>query len=163
MTDDDNRRAERRRRMDEILAEAETNVKRPRPLRDERVDESRGTVWGSALGVVILLLLAVVFYMGSRTVNRFTSADFDDADRRGVATVKSCERRGPITLKGFGYYDRCTVDLVWSDGEGPTIVLDKPGFMRGEKPGDTFEIGRNAGTRGSVEIGRAAGRERGEI
>ncbi|WP_250000930.1 DUF6346 domain-containing protein [Actinoplanes sp. M2I2] len=155
MTDDEKRRAERRRRMDELLSQAEADVTRTRAAPDRPVvEQRRGTTWGSVLGVVILLVSAVVFFLGARTVNRFTGADFDDADRRGTATVESCERHGPITLKGFGYVDECTVDIVWSDGEGPTVLIDKPGFMKGEKPGETFEIGQNSGSRGSIAYSR---------
>ncbi|WP_250035640.1 DUF6346 domain-containing protein [Paractinoplanes maris] len=164
MTDDDNRRAERRRRMDELLGEAEENVARSRAARERPVvEERRGTVWGSALGVVILLALATVFYLGSRTVGRFSGPDFADASRQGTATVESCERQGPITTKGFGYFDACTVSITWNDGAGPRILIDEPGFMKGEKPGDTFEIGQNSGTRGSVGYSRPEVPDRGWV
>jgi hypothetical protein len=155
MTDDEKRPTERRRQMDEMLRQAEADVARSRAAKQRPVvDQRLGTAWGSALGVAILLALAAVFIMGTLTVSRFTGADFDDASRQGTATVKSCERRGPMTTKGFGYYDRCTVDIAWNDGQNLSVTIDKPGFIRGEKPGDTFEIGRNTGTRGSVSYSR---------
>ena len=159
MTDDDQRKAERRRRMDELLARTEADVARSRAKYDTPadapvVDQRRGTAWGSAAGVLILLILAVVFGLTAATIGRFTGADFDDADRRGTATVEQCERRGPVTWKGFGYFDQCTVDITWSDGAGPRVVIDEPGFMKGEKPGDTFEIGQTSGSRGGVSYSR---------
>lgn len=159
MTNDDRRRAERRRRMDELLAQAEADVARTRaernnPVASPIVDERRGTFWGSVLGVLILLLLAVVFGLTAATVGRFTGADFGEADRRGTATVQRCERRGPVTWSGFGYFDQCTVDVDWSDGAGPRVLLDEPGFMQGEKPGETFQIGQNSGSRGAISYSR---------
>lgn len=159
MTDDDQRRDERRRRMDELLAQAEADVARTRaakrtPADAPVVDNRRGTALGSTVGVLVLLVLAVVLGLTAATIGRFTGADFDDADRHGTATVERCERRGPITWKGFGYFDQCTVGIEWSDGAGPRVLIDEPGFMKGEKAGDTFEIGQNSGSRGGVSYSR---------
>ena len=156
---DDKRRDERRRRMDELLAQAEADVARTRAEKDKAadvpvVDQRRGTVWGSALGVLVLLLLAVIFGLTAATIGRFTGADFNDADRRGTATVEQCQRRGPITWKGFGYFQQCTVDIEWTDGAGPRVLIDEPGFIKGEQPGDTFQIGQNSGSRGSIGYSR---------
>ncbi|MCU7725294.1 DUF6346 domain-containing protein [Actinoplanes sp. KI2] len=158
MTDDD-RRAARRRRMDELLAEAEADVTRTRAARNSPaeapvVDQRRGTALGSVAGVLVLLLLAAVFMLVSATVGRFTGPDYHDAARHGTATVEQCQRHGPITWHGFGYFDACTVSITWSDGAGPRVLIDKPGFMKGEKPGDTFEIGQNQGTRGAISYSR---------
>ncbi|WP_127498963.1 DUF6346 domain-containing protein [Actinoplanes solisilvae] len=157
MRDDDQRKAERRRRMDELLADAETNVTRTRGEKDQparAVDERRGTAWGSALGVLILLVLAAVFALLAMTAGRFTGPDFGDADRQGTATVEQCEQRGPVTWKGLGYYDACTVRITWNDGAGPRLLINDPGFFKGEKPGDKIEIGQNQGTRGAVSYSR---------
>ncbi|MFI5492511.1 DUF6346 domain-containing protein [Actinoplanes sp. NPDC051859] len=157
MRDDDQRRAERRRRMDELLAEAEANVARTGAAKSQpapAVDERRGTAWGSALGVLILLVLAAVFGMLAMTAGRFTGPDYGDASRRGTAIVEQCERRGPITWEGFGYYHACTVDITWNDAAGPRVVIDDPGYFKGEKPGDKIEVGQNQGTRGAVSYSR---------
>jgi len=157
MTGDDQRKAERRRRMDELLAEAEANVTRTRAVRNQpapAVDERRGTAWGSALGVLILLVLAAVFALLAMTVGRFTGADYGDASRHGTAIVESCERHGPVTWEGLGYYDACTVRITWDDGAGPRVLINDPGFFKGEKPGDKIKIGQNQGTRGAISYSR---------
>ena len=159
MTDDDQRRAERRRRMDELLAQAEADVNRTRaeknkPVESPVIDQRRRTTLGSTIGVLVLLLLAAVFGLLAATVGRFTGADFDEASRRGTATVEQCERRGPITWQGFGYFDACTLRITWTDGAGPRVLIDDPGFMKGERPGDKFEIGQNQGARGAIAYSR---------
>jgi uncharacterized protein DUF6346 len=166
MRDDDQRKAERRRRMDELLAEAEANVTRTRAEKNQpapAIAERRGTAWGSALGVLILLVLAAVFTLLALTVGRFTGADYDDASRQGTATVEQCDRHGPVTLKGIGFYDACTVDITWNDGAGPRVLINDPGFFKGEKPGDTIDIGQNQGTRGAVSYSRPEVPSRGWI
>ena len=54
MTDED-RAAYRRRRMAELLAEAEENVTRTRAAREQPATET-GSWWDTALGVVLLLV-----------------------------------------------------------------------------------------------------------
>jgi hypothetical protein len=159
MTDDKQRAAERRRRMNELLAEAETNVARTRAAKSEPddspvVDQRSSTWWGTLLTVVVLLTLAALFGLTAMTVGRFSGADFKEANRTGTATVEQCERHGPITLKGFGYYDRCTVKIAWGGGLTGRYEISEPGFIQGEKPGDFFEIGENSGTRGSTSFSR---------
>ncbi|MEV6850117.1 DUF6346 domain-containing protein [Actinoplanes sp. NPDC051411] len=146
--------------MDELLAEAETNVRRTRADRNAPQDPAtsgdgrRGTWWGSLLGVLILLAISAVLLGTAETVARFSRPDYNDARDHGTATVEQCQRRGPITIKGFGYYNRCTVKVTWDGGLKSRIDLDKPGFLPGAKPGDTFKIGENQGSRGSVGYSR---------
>jgi Family of unknown function (DUF6346) len=170
MTDDrDQRGAERRRRMDELLAQAETEVTRTRAAKNEppepaAVAVSRGrSAAGSALVVVVLLLVGLLLVGAALTLGRFTGADYEQARRQGVATVQDCERRGPVTRHGFGYFDQCTVEIAWETGPSSRVLLDEPGFLRGEKPGDTFEIGENAGSRGSLGYSRPELPDRGWI
>ncbi|MET0425547.1 MAG: DUF6346 domain-containing protein [Actinoplanes sp.] len=161
MTDDrEQRGAERRRRMDELLAQAETDVARTRAAKNEPPEPAGETVSrsrsaaGSALVVVVLLLAGLLLVGVALTLGRFTGADYAEARRQGVATVQECERRGPVTLNGFGYFDQCTVEIAWATGPSSRVLLDEPGFIRGEKPGDTFEIGENSGSRGSLAYSR---------
>lgn len=162
MSQDEHRATERRHRMDELLAQAEADVTRTRaakntPAADDAGpgDETRkGTFFGSALAVVILLVLGLVLLATAMTLGRFTGADYNDATRQGIATVEQCQRRGPISLKGFGFYDRCTVRIVWSSGLSSRVVIDDPGFIKSENPGDTFKIGQNSGSRGSTSYSR---------
>ncbi|MEU4220756.1 DUF6346 domain-containing protein [Actinoplanes sp. NPDC026623] len=168
MTDDEQRAAERRRRMDELLAQAETDVSRTRAANDKPaarpvVEARRGTFRRGLLGVLLLLGLALVLGGTAATLGRFTGADFDEARRHGTATVEKCQRRGPVTLKGFGYVDQCVVAVSWNTGPASRVVIDEPGFMKGEAPGDTFQIGENSGSRGSVSYSRPELPDRGWV
>ncbi|MEU7905929.1 DUF6346 domain-containing protein [Actinoplanes sp. NPDC049118] len=52
----------------------------------------------------------------SITFIRMAGRDYADAERTGRAVVDACDRHGPITNKGFGYWERCTVTITWDDG-----------------------------------------------
>jgi hypothetical protein len=79
------------------------------------------------------------------TVGRFAGRDFADARRTGRATVEECTLRGPVTMNGFGYHDRCTVAILWMSGDTSRATIDKPGFFEGARVGDSFDIGDNGG------------------
>ena len=42
--------------------------------------------------------------------------------RTGIANVQSCERVGPVSRHGFGYWWRCRVEVGWDDGVTETFV-----------------------------------------
>jgi hypothetical protein len=160
MTDED-RAAYRKRRMAELLAEAEQNVARTRAAKEQPatdagpvVEVKRGRWWNNTLGVIVLLALSFVLTATAMTIGRFTGHDFADARRTGTATVEQCERRGPVSLKGFGYWQQCTVSVAWNGGPSSFVLINEPGFIKGEKPGDTFKIGEHRGSRGSVGYSR---------
>lgn len=169
MTDED-RAAYRKRRMAELLAEAEENVDRTRAAKNQPsteagpVDEvKRGGSWNTALGVVILLAFSFLVTGTAMTIGRFTGHDFADARRTGTATVEQCDRRGPVSLKGFGYWQQCTVTIAWNGGPSSRVLIAKPGFFQGEKPGDTFQIGEHTGSRGSIGYSRPELPDRGWV
>jgi hypothetical protein len=153
--------AERKRRINEILAELEADNARYRDDPDSTSDPGvvrprRGRWYDSVLAVLILLAVWWLLTSLAITLARFGGNNLDDARRRGTATVETCERHGPITLThGFGFYDTCTVKIVWDSGYPSRVVIDKPGFFNGEQAGDTFEIGENTGSRGSIGYSRA--------
>ncbi len=97
--------------------------------------------WNEVFGAVLLLGVSFLLVGTALTVGRFSGHDFGAAKRVGTATVESCELRGPLTLKGFGYYDRCTVSI--RPGPAGTVTIDRPGFFAGVRVGDAFEIGDN--------------------
>src|SRR5512142_3309281 len=117
MSSDQGRAAERRRRMDELLAEAEADVQRARAAKTAPVaDGARSaTTWGTLLGIVVLLATSALFLGAAATVSRFSSPDYNDAREHGTATVDHCERHGPITWKGFGFYNECTATVAWDN------------------------------------------------
>jgi uncharacterized protein DUF6346 len=51
----------------------------------------------------------------AETLTRLAGTYFDNAKRQGTAQVTSCVRHGPITSKGFGYWDSCTATITWDD------------------------------------------------
>ncbi|AGZ39947.1 DUF6346 domain-containing protein [Actinoplanes friuliensis] len=143
---EENHAAYRKRRRAELLAEAEADVTRTRAAKQEPavevspvVDARRNKWLTNLFGIVILLALSFVLIATATTVGRFTGHDFADARRTGTtATVEDCERRGPISLFGFGYYDQCTVTIAWNGSPSLRALIDKPGFFNGEAPGITF-------------------------
>lgn len=167
---DENRAAYRKRRMAELFAEAEKNVARTRAAKEQPATETgpvvevkRGGWWTNALGVVILLAFSLVVTVSAMTIGRFTGYDFADARRTGTATIEQCDRRGPVSLKGFGYWQQCTVTVAWNGGPASRVLIDKPGFFNGEKPGDTFQIGEHTGSRGSIGYSRPELPDRGWV
>ncbi|MEV4343535.1 DUF6346 domain-containing protein [Actinoplanes sp. NPDC049596] len=169
MTSED-RAAYRKRRMAELLAEAEADVTRTRADKQQPADEKgpivevRRSKWlTNLIGIVILLAVSFGLIGTALTISRFTGHDFADARRTGTATVQECERRGPITLDGFGYYNQCTVTIAWTSGPSSRVLIDKPGFFKGEKPGDTFQVGEHPGSRGSIGYSRPELPDRGWV
>jgi hypothetical protein len=98
--------------------------------------------WNEVFGTVVLLGVSFLLVGTALTIGRFSGPDYGDAKRFATATIESCELRGPLTLKGFGYYDRCTVSIGWQSGPAG-VTIDRPGFIVGDRVGDTFEIGDN--------------------
>ncbi|MDT4991870.1 MAG: hypothetical protein QOH97_1762 [Actinoplanes sp.] len=166
----EDRPAYRKRRMAELLAETEENVNRTRTAKarpaaaaDPVVEVKRGGWWNDVLGVVILLALSFLLTGAAMTIGRFTGHDFADARRTGTATVEQCERRGPVSLKGFGYWKQCTVTIEWNGGPSSRVLIGKPGFFKGDKQGDIFQIGEHTGSRGSIGYSRPELPERGWV
>ncbi|MFS8096165.1 hypothetical protein LFM09_03405 [Lentzea alba] len=56
-----------------------------------------------------LLVPALGYLLGATIFNHFWDEvePGDLANAPYIATAKSCERHGPVTLRGFGYYYRC--------------------------------------------------------
>jgi hypothetical protein len=113
------------RRREEIRAE-EAALDRPPPPPDPAdavVDRRRGNGLRSAAFLAGVILLAAGLLGTAVTLSRLAGSDFGDAERLGRAQVASCERRGPITNKGFGTWDSCTVRIVWDDGDTETATI----------------------------------------
>jgi hypothetical protein len=104
----------------------------------------------------IVALVLIVFVAGelAMTMSHFTGPDIGDAKRLGRATVLSCTRQGPVG-EGFGYWDTCTADVVWDDGQQERLTVDKLGFFGAEEIGTTVRIGEL----GNFRSGRSLARE----
>ncbi len=88
------------------------------------VRRREGSAGRSAVFLAGLVLLAAVLLGSSVTLLRLAGRDFADAQRAGQAAVDSCNRHGPITNRGFGYWDRCTATITWDDGTVDRVTTD---------------------------------------
>ncbi|MEE6259610.1 DUF6346 domain-containing protein [Plantactinospora sonchi] len=139
------RLARRRAEIDEQLADLdradEERAERTRELAARRAAMPRLRRWLTDTGGVLVLLVVVFLTAESAmTVAQFTGPGFDEDRRTGQATVRSCERRGPIG-EGFGYWYVCEADVVWSDGDVDRIRPHKRGFFDVSEIGSTVTIG----------------------
>ncbi|MEV0895569.1 DUF6346 domain-containing protein [Actinoplanes sp. NPDC049802] len=111
--------AKYRARMEEAkaeLAQAEAASRAAAADPAKAVTEREGG-WLSTIaffGCVIALGLALLGV--SATFVRLSGHDFDDARVTGWATVNRCDRQGPVTNRGFGYWETCRFAVRWDDG-----------------------------------------------
>ena len=80
------------------------------------VDRRKGGAARSAAFLVLVVVAAAALFGVAVTLTRMAGKDFGDAQRQGTAQVTSCVRHGPISNKGFGYWDSCTATITWDDG-----------------------------------------------
>ncbi|GAB1688682.1 DUF6346 domain-containing protein [Krasilnikovia sp. M28-CT-15] len=105
-------------RAEEAALDAE-EAERRAPTADagaEVVDRRKGGALRTAVFLIVVIGLAAGLFGVAVTLNRLAGDDIADARRLGTATVKFCERAGPVTNKGFGYWDRCTATVDWEGG-----------------------------------------------
>lgn len=71
-----------------------------------------------AVGTLILAPLALVLLLSSLTVGSYTQPGdaFTDVRRSGTARALDCQRLGPVSRHGFGYWYDCRANVTWSDG-----------------------------------------------
>ena len=95
---------------------------------------------------LVFVALAPVFWLCAATVQRYSGHDYDDARQVYMrAEVRSCERHGPVTLRGgFGIWYSCDVALSGS----VTDEIDRPGFFTSDLSGQSIVIGDNGRTSG---------------
>jgi hypothetical protein len=90
----------------------------------EVVDRRKG---GGALRSAAFLILIVAAAAGllglAVTFTRLAGNDFGDADREGRAQVTSCVDNGPVSNKGFGYWQSCTATITWDDGSTDRTIV----------------------------------------
>ncbi|BFU47662.1 DUF6346 domain-containing protein [Krasilnikovia sp. MM14-A1004] len=97
------------------------------------MDRRKGGALRFAVFLIVVLGLATGLLGVAVTLSRLAGDDIADARRLGSATVKFCERSGPVTNKGFGYWDSCTVTVSWEGGDverltvGAVFTLDDVG------------------------------------
>jgi hypothetical protein len=106
-------------------------------------------VWFLAVCILAIFVLGEV----AMTLSRFTGMDIDDAKRLGRATVLSCERHGPVGA-GFGYWDRCTAEVTWENGQREWVTPRKQGFFKSNEIGRTVTIGDLGWSKGGRSLAR---------
>lgn len=118
----------------------------PGPDVDPEVEVRRRAWWNEVFGAVMLIGVSFLLVGTALTISRFSGPDYGEARRTGTAAIERCTVRGPISLKGFGYHDRCTVAVTWNVGSPSRVTIDKPGFFSSdERVGDIIQIGENQG------------------
>ncbi|OJF11463.1 DUF6346 domain-containing protein [Couchioplanes caeruleus] len=80
------------------------------------VSRREGSATRSAAFLIGIVLLTLVLIGASITLVRMAGRDYADAKRTGQAAVDTCTKQGPITNRGFGYWEQCTVTITWDDG-----------------------------------------------
>lgn len=93
----------------------------------------------SFLFLVGVLVLVAVLAGVAVTLNRLAGDGMGDAPRLGQAMVSSCDRHGPITTHGFGYWESCRVTITWADGEVERSTVDE--VFKSADIGTTIRVG----------------------
>ncbi|SDG04351.1 hypothetical protein SAMN05216553_10542 [Lentzea fradiae] len=92
--------------------------------------------------VLVALVVPLIGYLLAATIfNHFYNQvePGDLAEARLVATVKSCERRGPVAWRGFGYYHECELEVRISSS-GETYTSDVTGWLAPEDIGKQYAV-----------------------
>ncbi|GGN17734.1 hypothetical protein FHR83_004183 [Actinoplanes campanulatus] len=156
MGSDDDWRAKYRARIraleaEQAQAEAELSVAAAGP--DSDVVDGRGSrpLRDVSFLLAIIMLSGIVLLAGM-TLVRSAGRDFDDARRAGWATVDRCRGHGPVTGKGFGYWETCDVTIRWDDGT--TGSLTKDGVFTSADIGSNVRVGDLGRYRTSTELAK---------
>lgn len=88
------------------------------------VSRREGSAARSAAFLVGIVLLAAALIGTSITLVRMAGRNYGAAQRTGLAAVDSCTRHGPISNRGFGYWERCTATITWDDGTVTRLNAD---------------------------------------
>jgi hypothetical protein len=120
----------------------------------ERPAERRG---GGALRSAAFLIVVVGAAAGllglAVTFARLAGKDFGDANRQGRAQVTSCVDHGPVSNKGFGFWQSCTATISWDDGDADRVTAGA--VFRSSDIGTDVRVGDLGRYRTSNELARA--------
>ncbi len=129
---------------------------------DERaaaiVDRGDGSAVRSAAFLVLIVVVAAGLIGLAVTLTRFAGTDFDDVKRQGTAQVTSCVRHGPITTKGFGYWDSCTATITWDDASTERVTVHS--VFNSADIGSSVRVGDLGDYRTSRQLARADAQHR---
>ncbi|AVT33977.1 MULTISPECIES: DUF6346 domain-containing protein [unclassified Plantactinospora] len=140
---------EQERELDRKEAERNADV----PALGAQVVQRKAGFLSSLLFTLGVLALAAGLLGVGVTLGRMSANDMADADREGEATVSSCVERGPVTNRGFGYWESCQVKVVWegTEIEGMTIGV----VFNSADIGKTVRVGDLGYNRSSRQLARA--------
>lgn len=116
------------------------------------VARRQGSPLRSAGFLICVVLLAAGMLGVAVTFTRLAGKDFADAERIGQAAVTSCDQRGPISNRGFGYWDDCVATITWDDGQVSRTTVGAV-FTRADV-GQTVRVGDLGKYRTSDQLAR---------
>lgn len=117
------------------------------------VDRRQGGAARSALFLVLVLVLAAGLIGLAVTLSRLAGKDFGAAQRQGNAQVTSCVRHGPISTKGFGYWESCTATITWDGGGTDRVTVSA--VFKSTDIGTNVRVGDLGNYRTNKELARA--------
>lgn len=99
-----------------------------------------------------LLMSAALIGLGV-TLSRLAGRDFEDAKRTGLASVTACVRHGPVSTRGFGYWEGCDATVTW--GDGGSEYVSAAGVFTSADIGTPVRVGDMGRHRAETVLSRA--------
>jgi hypothetical protein len=117
------------------------------------VGRGKGGALRSTVFVIVVVAAAAGLLGLAVTLTRLAGNDFGDAHREGRAQVTSCVDNGPVSNKGFGYWESCTATITWDDGGIDRTTVGA--VFRSSDIGTEVRVGDLGDYRSSKELARA--------
>ncbi|MDI6103474.1 DUF6346 domain-containing protein [Actinoplanes sp. NEAU-A12] len=152
MSSDDEWIDKQRARVKALQEQLEREETEREAAASERAVRSKSSASRDAVFLVGMSVLAVVLFLSGMTLVRLGGQDFGDATRTGRASVARCWGHGPVTGKGFGYWDTCDVTVRWDDGTVEDLTKDH--IFAASDRGEEIRIGDLGRHRTSRELAR---------
>jgi hypothetical protein len=141
---------EQEQALDREIAEREA---RETDLEAAVVQRRKDGFLGPFLFTLGVLALAAGLLGLAITVNRWAGEDMGDARRTGQATVSRCAERGPVTNRGFGYWESCEARITWADADLEAATVGD--VFTSADIGTTVTVGDLGRHRGDLLLARA--------
>ncbi|GGN97064.1 hypothetical protein GCM10010112_88890 [Actinoplanes lobatus] len=140
--------AEMRAALDREMAEDEAKGAAMSAVSEHRGGTLR--LVAAMAGIAVLSLAIVGFGI---TLVGMSHHDFDDAHGTGWAVVEACDRHGPVTNQGFGYWDSCRFTVRWDDGTADDDLVSD-GLFASADIGRDVRVGYLDRSADSMELAR---------
>lgn len=124
MDSHEDRMAKRAAEREALEAELDREIAESKAPTAAVVSHREGSTTRSAAFLAGIVLLTVALIGTSITLIRLAGRDYADAERTGRAAVGACTTHGPVTNRGFGYWERCTATITWDDGTVTRLNAD---------------------------------------